>query len=177
MEDVKLRERRGRQILFSRDSRCLQGLLMLMEAASHRALVLWALDCAEGTLAAFEAERPGEGRPRLALERCAAWARGEIKMPEAKRAILDAHAAAKGAGDRRLCALAHAIGHAGATVHVKTHAPGLAFYELTAIRLEAGLAWEEAVLRRIEFYTERLLYWREHAFDLGRVWAKFLIGT
>jgi hypothetical protein len=148
---------------------------MLMEDASHRALVLWALDCAEGTLAAFEAGWPGEARPRIALDRCAAWARGEIKMPEAKRAILDAHAVAKETGDRRLVALAHAIGQAGATVHVKTHAPGLAFYELTAIRLEAGPDWEEAVARRIDFYVERLLYWRGHWDDPGRSWAKFLL--
>jgi hypothetical protein len=148
--------------------------MMLMEGASHRALVLWALDCASGTLAAFEAERPGEARPRLALKQSAAWARGEIKMPEARRAILDAHAAAKDAGDRRLSALAHAIGQACATVHTGAHAPGLAFYELTAVRLEAGGDWEEAVARRIECYVERLLYWREHADDPGRAWAKFL---
>lgn len=175
MEDVKVRERRGRQIHFSRDSRCLQELLMLMEDSNHRALVLWALDCAEGALAAFEAGWPGEARPRIALERCAAWARGEIKMPEAKRAILDAHAVAKEAGDRRLAALAHAIGQAGSTVHAKTHAPGLAFYELTAIRLEARPDWEEAVARRIDFYVERLLDWRGHADDPGRAWAKFLL--
>ncbi len=168
-------EKPGRQILFSRDSQCLQELLMLMEVASHRALVRWALDCAEGALAAFEEGRPREARPRIALERCAAWARGEIKMPEARRAILDAHAVAKDVGDRRLAALAHAIGQAGATVHAKTHAPGLAFYELTAIRLEKGPDWEEAVARRIGFYTERLLYWSGHADDPGRAWAKFLL--
>ena len=177
MDEVKIRKKRDsrRQILFSRDSACLQGLTMLMEAASHRALVLWALDCASGTLEAFEAGRPGDARPRLALERSAAWARGEIKMPEARRAILDAHAVAKDVGERRLGALAHAIGHACATVHVKTHAPGLPFYELTAIRLGAGEDWEGAVVRRIGFYTERLLYWNEHADDPGRVWAKFLL--
>ena len=176
MDEAKARERREarRKILFGRDSGCLQELLGLMEAASHRALVLWAQDCVASTLAAFEAACPGEARPRIALERCAAWARGEIKMTEAKRAILDAHAVAKEVDDRRILALAHAIGHAGATVHVKTHAPGLAFYELTAIRLEACADWEEAVARRIGIYTQRLMYWSEHADDPGRAWAEFL---
>ena len=147
-----------------------------MGAQSRRALVLWALEVAEEALADFEAERPFEARPRIALERSAAWARGEIRMPEARRAILNAHAAAKDAGDRRLAVLAHAIGQAASTVHVKTHAKGFVFYELTAIRLRAGEDWEAQVLRRIGTYEERLLFWRERSDDPERRWAKFLAG-
>lgn len=163
-----------RQILYSRQSPELQPLLSMMEGASHRALVLWALDCAEGALAAFEAECPGEPRPRIALEQCGRWARGEIKMPEAKRAILDAHAVAKEVADRRLKALAHAIGQAGSTVHVGAHAPGLAFYELTAIALGAGDRRDALISERIGRYLERLEYWQAHEGDPGRSWAKFL---
>jgi hypothetical protein len=163
-----------RQILYSRESPELQPLQFMMEGAGHRALVLWALDCAEGTLAAFEAECPGEPRPRIALEKSARWARGEIRMPEARHAILDAHAVAKEVDDRRIKALAHAIGQAGSTVHVGAHAPGLAFYELTAVALGAGGRRDEAVAERIGFYLERLEYWQAHEDDPGRSWAKFL---
>ncbi len=173
-ESAKGKRGVGRKILYRRDSPCLQELLPLMEGASHRALVLWALDCAQEALSAFEEGWPGEARPRVALQKCEAWARGGIKMPEAKRAILDAHAAAKETASPYLAALAHAVGQAGSTVHVGTHAPGLVFYELTAIRLGAGPAWEAAVTEKIDFHTERLLYWREHADDPGRSWAQFL---
>ena len=164
----------GRKILFDRDSPCLQELLRLLGVSGHRAQVAWALDCAEQALAVLEAQWPGEARPRAALQKCGAWARGEIKMPEAKRAILDAHAAAREAANPRLAALAHAVGQAGATVHVGTHAPGLAFSELTAIRLGAGPAWEQAVAEKIGFYLERLAFWRDRADDPERAWASFL---
>ncbi|MDD4438091.1 MAG: hypothetical protein PHS04_08665 [Tissierellia bacterium] len=48
------------------------------------------------------------------------WARGKIKMPAAKRAILNSHAVAKEINNSQYSALCHAIGHGGATVHVET---------------------------------------------------------
>ncbi len=164
----------GKRILFSPESQCLRSLLPMLAHSSHRALVLWALDCAQTALTAFEAERPDEPRPRIALEKCKAWSSGEIKMPEAKRAILAAHAAAKEESDHRLASLAHAVGQAGSTVHVGTHAPGLVFYELTAVALGAGEERESALAEKIEFYTRRLSYWQERADDPGRDWAAFL---
>lgn len=86
----------------------------------------------------FEAKYPDERRPRTCLELCEAWARGKIKMPTAKQGILDSHAVAKEIDDSEYAALCHAIGHAGATVHVETHALGLPIYELTAIVLKYG---------------------------------------
>lgn len=60
--ETKAPERREarRKILFGRDSGCLQELLRLMEAVSHRALVLWAQDCTASSLTGNEhAEDPG----------------------------------------------------------------------------------------------------------------------
>ena len=60
--EANARERREtrRKIPFGRDSGCLQELLRLMEASSHRALVLWAQDCAASSLTGSEhAENPG----------------------------------------------------------------------------------------------------------------------
>lgn len=173
--DVEIKLKRKNKILFSRDSQCLQELMRLIEMQNHRTVVLWALDCAKTTLEQFESKYPNEQRPRMALELCQAWSRGEIKMPMAKRAILDAHAAAKVITDDEYIALAHAIGHAGATVHVETHALGLAIYELTAIVLKYGKdEFQKPVSEKIDYYCQRMLYWQENADKLGYVWADFL---
>lgn len=174
--DVELKLKRKNKILFSRSSLCLQELIRLIEMQNHRTLVMWALDCAKKTLSQFEAKYPDELRPRAALELCEVWARGKIKMPAAKRAILDAHAAAKEINDDEYAALAHAIGHAGATVHVETHALGLAFYELTAVVLKYGREHYRApVSEKIDNYYERLLYWQENTEKYGFEWANFLL--
>ena len=173
--DVEKKLKKGNKILFSRDSNCLQELIPLIEFQNHRTLVLWALDCAKQPLKLFETKYPDEKRPRIALELCEEWAKGKIKMPAARRGILDAHAVAKEIDDKVCIALCHAIGHAGATVHVKTHALGLVFYELTAIVLSKGKdSFNLAVEQKISFYYERLLYWQENTDKLDILWAKFL---
>lgn len=93
--DVKIKFRRKNKLLFSRDSEYLEELSRLIQKQTHRTLVMWALDCAEITLIEFEEKYPEERRPRNCLALCEEWARGKIKMNEAKRAILDAHAVAK----------------------------------------------------------------------------------
>lgn len=173
--DVEMKLKRRNKILFSRDSQCLQGLIHLIQLQNHRTLVMWALDCAKVTLEGFEAKYPEEKRPRTCLSRCEDWASGEIKMPMAKRAILDSHAVAKEIDDMEYGALCHAIGHAGATVHVETHALGMAFYELTAIVLRHGKdSFQQPVSEKIDYYYNRLLYWQENTDYLEMDWADFL---
>lgn len=174
--DVEIKIKKKNKVLFSRDSQCLQELISLIELQNHRTLVLWAFDCAKLPLQQFESKYPNEQRPRAALELCESWAKGSIKMPAAKRAILDAHAVAKEIDDSVYAALCHAIGHAGATVHVETHALGLVFYELTAIVLEKNKAgYEKAVSEKIDFYYQKLLYWQEHYDKTEMTWAGFLL--
>lgn len=174
--DVEIKIKRRNKVLFSRDSECLQGLISLIEQQKHRTLVLWAFDCAKQPLLKFEAKYPEEQRPRKALELCEAWAKGRIKMPAAKRAILDSHAVAKEIGDSVYGALCHAIGHAGATVHVETHALGLVFYELSSIVLENNKAgYQSDVSEKIDYYYQRLLYWQENYDKTDMIWAGFLL--
>lgn len=164
------------KILFSRDSECIQPLRSLIEQQKHRTLVMWALDCARLPLEQFEAKYPDEKRPRICLELCEAWARGGVKMPTAKRAILDSHAVAKEISDEEHGALCHAIGHAGATVHVETHALGLPFYELTSIVLRCGKGnSQRPVEEKIAYYHDRLLYWQENIDKQDIPWAGFLL--
>lgn len=175
-EDVEMKLNRKNRILFSRDSRCLQQLADLIQMQNHRTLVMWALDCAKNPLRQLETKYPDERRPATCLKMSEAWARGHIKMPAAKRAILDAHAAAKSIGDSVYGALCHAIGHAGATVHVETHALGLPFYELTAIVLSHGTGhFAVPVSERIAEYRERLLYWQDNTDRMELEWADFLL--
>ena len=174
--DVEQRLKKKNTVLFSRDSECLRELKGLIEQQKHRTLVMWALDCAKAPLAQFEEKYPYELRPRAALELCEAWSRGTVKMPAAKRAILDAHAVAKEIDDGVYGALCHAIGHAGATVHVETHALGLPFYELTALVLKFGKGeYQRPVCEKIEYYCHRLIYWQENTDKLDFKWARFLI--
>ena len=166
--DVEIKLKKRNKMLFSRDSQCLQELINLIQLQNHRILVMWALDSAKLTLEQFEAKYPDELRPRTCLELCEAWARGAIKMPIAKRAILDSHAVAKEIDDKEYGALCHAIGHAGATVHVETHALGLPIYELTALVLKYGKEnFPKPVTEKIKYYYNNLLYWQENTDNLG----------
>ncbi len=174
--DVEIKLKKRNKMLFSRDSQCLQALINLIQLQKHRTLVMWALDCAKLTLEQFEAKYPDERRPRTCLELCEDWARGKIKMPLAKRAILDSHAVAKEIDDREYGALCHAIGHAGATVHVETHALGLPIYELTAIVLKYGEdSFPKPVSEKVDYYYNRLLYWQENTDEFELDWADFLL--
>lgn len=174
--DVEAKIKKNNKILFSRDSQCLKELIELIQLQSHRTLVMWALDCGKLALEQFEAKYPDELRPRTCLELCEAWARGKIKMPIAKRAILASHAVAKEIENAEYGALCHAIGHAGATVHVETHALGLPFYELTALVLRHGKEnFHKPVSDKLTFYKARLLYWQDSTDTLELDWADFLL--
>lgn len=174
--DVEMKLKKRNKILFSHDSECLQDLKKLIQLQNHRILVMWALDCAKAPLEQFEAKYPDERRPRTCLELCEDWARGKIKMPIAKQAILNSHAVAKEIDDSEYSALCHAIGHAGATVHVETHALGLPFYELTGMVLKYGKDnFSKPVMEKINYYYDRLLYWKENTDTLELDWADFLL--
>ncbi len=174
--DVEQKLKKKNKLLFSRESECLQELKTLIEQQKHRTLVMWALYCAKAPLTQFENKYPLELRPRKALKLCEDWSRGKIKMPAAKRAILDAHKVALEIDDNVYGALCHAIGHAGATVHVKTHALGLPFYELTAIVLKTGEdGYHKQVIEKINYYFQQLNYWQERIDTVDFEWASFLM--
>ncbi|MDR1061485.1 MAG: hypothetical protein LBL83_09845 [Clostridiales bacterium] len=101
---------------------------------NHRLLALWAAECAERGLPFFEDVRPNDGRPRRAIEAARAWARGEIKMMEARDfagAAQDAAREAKCASEAaRLAALS--AGQAAAVAHVAAHELGAAAYAIRA---------------------------------------------
>jgi hypothetical protein len=94
---------------------------MKLDGRDHSSLALWAADCARRALPHFEGERPGDDRPRRAIEAGRAWARGEMKVGEARAAAISAHAAARAAG------------HAAATAHMAVHVRHAAGYTARAV--------------------------------------------
>jgi hypothetical protein len=89
----------------------------------RRAQAAWAADCTERVLPYFEEAFPDDDRPRRAIEAARAWARGEIRVSEARAAALEAHAAARAASAHPAAvAAARSAGHAAATAHMAGHA-------------------------------------------------------
>src|SRR4030042_4747145 len=114
---------------------------MKFSEQEHRQLSLWAALCAEHVLEYFEEKYPDDNRPRIAIEAARAWARGEIRINDARIAALAAHSAARATTDKMAQFAARAAGHAAATAHVATHSPHAAEYARKAADI-AGLAGE-----------------------------------
>ena len=95
LDDVREKYRRKNQLLFSRESACRQDLIRLICLQKHRTIVLWALRCAEIPVALLKCAYPDDTRPEEAVQVCRMWAEGCVKMPEARKAILQVHAMAR----------------------------------------------------------------------------------
>jgi hypothetical protein len=113
---------------------------MKLDGQDHRSLALWAADCAGRVLPYFEGEHPGDDRPRRAIEAGQAWARGEIKVGEARAAAIAAHSAAREADRPAARYAARAAGHAAATAHMAAHARHAASYATRAVAHAAASA-------------------------------------
>lgn len=164
-----------RQILFSKEDDPIRDLMLLLDRQPRKAVILWALNLAEETVCVLKDRYPEEKRAENALVLTRLWAAGEIKMPIAKRAILDCHAAAKETRNPSDIALFHAVGQACGTVHTTGHAIGYPIYALTALIREKGTDdCEQLINQKIKSYIEELLYWGEHYMDVPCSWAKFI---
>jgi len=108
-----------------------------LSEAERRIVAVWAADCAERVLAVFEAEAPGDGRPRDAIARCRAFARGELGVAEQIRRRFVAGGAARDVRAPAAAAAARAAGQAAAVPHMGAHALGAAAYAAKAAALAA----------------------------------------
>jgi len=108
----------------------------MLTDADHRLLAVWAAACAEHVLRYFESARPGDPRPRQAVDVGRAWARGEITMTRARTAGGHANAAAR---DLRRAPrfAAYAAAQAALVAHVAAHELGAAAYAIKAVRAAA----------------------------------------
>jgi hypothetical protein len=130
------------------------GSPQTLSEADRRIVAVWAADCAERVLGVFEAEAPGDSRPRDAIARLRAFARGELGAAEARRRF-GAHAAAREVSVPAAAAAARAAGQAASVPHMGAHALGAAAYAAKA----AGLAAPdrpEAVSEEICWQLDRM---------------------
>lgn len=121
--------------------------------SDHQLLALWAAACAEHVLHLFESARPSDTRPRQAIEQARAWARGEIKMSQARAAAGAANAAARDLSGAARHA-AYAAGQAAVVAHVAAHDLGAAAYAIKAARAAAPKG-EQEITGRIECQWQR----------------------
>jgi immunity protein 5 of polymorphic toxin system len=119
----------------------------------HHLLALWAAACAEHVLHHFEEARPGDDRPRRAIELGRAWARDEVAWWEARTAAGHANAAARDLRGAPRHA-AYAAGQAAAVGHVAAHELGAAAYAIRAAQAAAPKEEHEEA-RRLECDWQR----------------------
>lgn len=115
----------------------------------RRVVAAWAADCAERVLALFEAEAPTDDRPRDAIERARAFARGELDTAGEIRRRFVAGRAAKDVSSPAAIAAARAAAQAAGVAHMGAHALGAAAYAARA----AGLAAPDAPAAAAEEIT------------------------
>jgi len=126
-----------------------------LSLADRRIVAAWAADCAERVLGLFEQESPADPRPREAITRARAFARGESDAAGEIRRRFVAGRAANDVSTPAAVAAARAAAQAAGVAHMGAHALGAAAYAAKA----AGLAAPEdtdAVDAEIRWQLDRL---------------------
>ena len=112
------------------------GSPQTLSESDRRIAAAWAADCAERVLWLFEAQAPEDRRPRDAIARTRAFARGELDVAGEIRRRFVGGGAARDVRAPAASAAARAAGQAAAVAHMGAHAFGAAAYAAKA----AGLA-------------------------------------
>lgn len=131
------------------------GSPQTLSEADRRIVAAWAADCAQRVLWLFEAEAPGNSRPRDAIARTRAFGRGELDVAEEIRRRFVGGAAAREVVTPSAAAAAKAAGQATAIPHMGAHALGAAAYAAKAAGLAAPDA-REAVIDEIQWQLSRM---------------------
>jgi hypothetical protein len=113
------------------------GSPQTLSESDRRIVAAWAADCAERVLWLFEAEAPHDRRPRDAIARTRAFARGELDIATEIRQRFVGGGAARDVSVPAAAAAARAAGQAAAVAHMGAHALGAAAYAAKAARLAA----------------------------------------
>lgn len=137
---------KARKMLSNWEAPYIQSLMKLIETQSKATLATWAVDYSEEVILPLWSKYYSDDlRPQNALYAAREWLSGEIKLPQAKAAILECHAAAREADGAPVAqAAARAIGQCASTIHSARHCIGLAFYGALAItydRLGTDALW------------------------------------
>ena len=108
-----------------------------LSEADRRIVAGWAADCAERVLDLFEAEQPADPRPRDAIARARAFARGELDAAGEIRRRFIAGRAANAVTSAQAVAAARATAQASGVAHMGAHALGAAAYASKAVGIAA----------------------------------------
>jgi len=146
---------KARKMLSNWDEPGIQSLVKLIETQSKATLANWAVDYSERVLLPLWSKQfPHDLRPQSALQAAREWLGGKIKMPQAKSAILECHAAARETeGNPVAQAAARAMGQSASTIHSARHCIGLALYGALAVAydmLGVKAPWEQVELAAAE---------------------------
>lgn len=136
-----------------------QEFWLYFSRQDHKALGVWAAECAEHVLPLFEGKYPKDTRPRNAIRTLREWIQtGEFSMSVIRGASLDAHAAARSVKveDKDAYYVARAAGQAVATAHVPTHALGPVLYAYKAIAATNPPDVKAAIAKEHEWQLKRL---------------------
>lgn len=139
---------KARKMLRDWDAPYIQPLMKLIETQSKATLAIWAVDYSERViLPLWSKHYPHDLRPQNALNAARVWLSGAIKLPLAKTAILECHAAAREADANPAAqAAARAIGQSASTIHSARHCMGLALYGAIGVAYETlgtDATWEQ----------------------------------
>ncbi len=126
-----------------------------LSEGDRRLVAAWAADCAERVLGLFEAEAPGDDRPRAAISRTRAFARGELNTSEEIRRRFVGGVSAGEVNAPAAASAARAAGQAVAICHMGAHALGAAAYAAKAAGL-AGPDGPEAVKDEIRWQLSHM---------------------
>ncbi|MGP0051454.1 MAG: putative immunity protein [Solirubrobacteraceae bacterium] len=126
-----------------------------LSEADRRIVAGWAADCAERVLGLFEAEAPGDSRPRDAIARARAFACGELDVAGEIRHRFVGGGAARDVSTTAAAAAARAAGQAAAITHMGAHALGAAGYAAKATALAAPDR-PEALSQEIHWQLEHM---------------------
>lgn len=155
------------------DDPFLSGFYEYASGCDKLTLVVWAYEYSEKYVGLF-GEYSDDSRVAAAREASFAWAKGLIKMPEARRYILAAHAAARESGSETGEAAGRAVAQAASTVHSARHAFGLVLYGLTALAKKYGKDSAEVMQEKDRLYRGLIKIAEEKRFK-EESWAPFLV--
>ena len=121
----------------------------LLKKEQHRQLIQWSCDCVEHVLPLFG--DISDERLENAIRVAKKWARGEATVGDARKASLQAIAAARESSSAIAIAAARSVGHAVATAHMADHSLGAALYALKAVKnagksIDAEREWQNEQL-------------------------------
>jgi hypothetical protein len=139
---------KARKMLSDWNAPYIQSLVKLIETQSKSTLAYWAVDYSQRViLPVWSKHYPNDLRPQNALNAAQEWLSGAIKLPQAKTAILECHAAAREAeANPAAQAAARTIGQCASTIHSARHCIGLALYGALAVAydtLGTNATWDQ----------------------------------